>query len=240
LGGLFTSGLENSIRTTVFIDGYNLYYGRLRNTPFKWLDIVALVRRIVRTQDGRFDVQYVHYFTAPAKEAFATHRKDSVIAQQSCHRALSAEYEAPLLQVTLGTHSYSKNGTWMPRYVEGQPCNKNDRVLVWKLEEKQTDVNLALAMYRACAQNTCDQVVVCSNDSDVEPVLKAIREDFPAIKIGVITPVAPTDKVRRFSASLAAQADWVRRTISDEELAASLLPNLVATKKKPVQKPGHW
>ncbi len=28
--------------TAVYIDGYNLYYGRIRGTAFKWLDVVAL------------------------------------------------------------------------------------------------------------------------------------------------------------------------------------------------------
>jgi hypothetical protein len=30
-----------------YIDGFNLYYGALKGTPYKWLDIVALARRLV-------------------------------------------------------------------------------------------------------------------------------------------------------------------------------------------------
>ncbi len=89
-------------------------------------------------------------------------------------------------------------------------------------------------------QGLCEQVVVCSNDSDVEPVLAAIREDFPQMQIGVITPAAPDQADRRFSRSLAQQAHWVRRHITNEELAASQLPHQVPTNKAPVKKPEHW
>lgn len=195
---------------------------------------------IIRIQHGGYELHQVHYFSAPAKEAFASHGKESVIAQQSYLRALEAKYPKPDFQITLGNHSFDKDGSLLPRYVEGQKYDKADRVRVWSLEEKQTDVNLALAMYRACCKGTCEQVVVCSNDSDVEPVLKAIREDFPHIQIGVITPVRPGSDDRRFSTSLAKQAHWVRRHITDEELAAAQLPAQVATKKKPARKPEHW
>jgi uncharacterized LabA/DUF88 family protein len=221
---VFSHLAEGNIRTHVYIDGYNLYYGRLRGTPYKWLDVVALMKNIVKVQHGSFDVQAVHYFSAPAKEAFATHRKDSVVAQQTYHRALIARHSEPMFKMTLGNHSF----------------DRRDRVRVWSLEEKQTDVNLALAMYRACAKSLCEQVVVCSNDSDVEPVLAAIREDFPEVAIGLITPASPNDEHRRFSKSLAKHAHWVRRHISDDELQASQLPHNVPTKKKPASKPDHW
>jgi hypothetical protein len=34
------------MQTTVYIDGYNLYYGALRGTPYKWLDVVRLFETI--------------------------------------------------------------------------------------------------------------------------------------------------------------------------------------------------
>ena len=29
------------MRTIVYVDGFNLYYGCLKNTPWKWLDLVS-------------------------------------------------------------------------------------------------------------------------------------------------------------------------------------------------------
>jgi len=33
--------------TIVYVDGFNLYYGALKGTPYKWLDIHALSRRLL-------------------------------------------------------------------------------------------------------------------------------------------------------------------------------------------------
>lgn len=74
----------------------------------------------------------------------------------------------------------------------------------------------------------------------MEPVLAAIREDYPEVRIGLITPARPEDEYRRFSKSLAKHSHWVRRYITDEELANAQLPAQVPTRKKPAQKPVHW
>ena len=51
-----------SKRTIIYIDGYNLYYSRLKNTPFKWLDVVALFRdQLLKTQDPTTEVVAVKY-----------------------------------------------------------------------------------------------------------------------------------------------------------------------------------
>ena len=144
-----------------------------------------------------------------------------------------------------GAHSYDNSGTKLPTFVPGQPFDKNVRSHVWKLEEKKTDVNLAMAMYRDAAKGRVDQVVLCSNDSDAEPVLQALREDFPALIIGVVTPVHPPPEAggrmhRGISTSLATQAHWTRKHILDDELARAQMPPRVPTRKKPVDKPAHW
>lgn len=52
------------------------------------------------------------------------------------------------------------------------PIDKTDRVNVWKFEEKQTDVNIALHMYRDAIKQHYTQQVLVSNDSDLELALK--------------------------------------------------------------------
>lgn len=232
-----------SKRTAVYIDGYNLYYGRLRHTTNKWLDVVALSEALLKVQDPAADLQMVKFFTAPALARFASHGMDSVIAQQSYHRAL-AERHPGRFQLICGTHSIDTNGTLLPTYVEGKPYDKAQRSRVWKLEEKKTDVNIAMEMYRDASKGRYDQVVIISNDSDAEPVLAALREDFAHLVVGVVTPVSPSQPGapahRGVSASLAKYAHWTRKYILDEELAKAQLPNQVPTKKKPIRKPQHW
>lgn len=229
-------------KTAVYIDGYNLYYGRLRGTRFKWLDVVSLFEGLLHRQDPDADLQRVRYFTSPALGRFATHGEASVLAQQDYHRALRALHPRRLL-MTFGHHSMDRGGTWLPEYIAGVSCDRRRRVRVWKIEEKQTDVNLALAMYRDAASGDFEELVVCTNDSDVAPALAAIREDFPNIRLGVVAPRPPAlarERARAASATLAVHADWVVRHLLDEELARTQLPPRIPVRKRAIARPAHW
>ncbi|MDE0133772.1 MAG: NYN domain-containing protein [Acidimicrobiaceae bacterium] len=46
--------------TIVYIDGFNLYYGTVKETPYKWLDLEALCRRLL----PRDNIVKIRYFTA--------------------------------------------------------------------------------------------------------------------------------------------------------------------------------
>lgn len=48
------------MRTIVYVDGFNLYYGLLKGTSFKWLDLPTLFAKLL----PRNDVVLVKYFTA--------------------------------------------------------------------------------------------------------------------------------------------------------------------------------
>ena len=50
-----------TMRTFVYVDGFNLYYGALRGTPWKWLDLPALFAKVLQP---RHDILKVKYFTA--------------------------------------------------------------------------------------------------------------------------------------------------------------------------------
>nr|WP_297532777.1 hypothetical protein [uncultured Roseateles sp.] len=86
--------------------------------------------------------------------------------------------------------------------------------------------------------------MVVTNDSDFEPALEAIREDFPHIRIGVVMPIRPAMEGianhRRPCAALAEKADWTLSSLSDDVLSSSQLPNVIPTRKKPIRKPAHW
>lgn len=230
--------------TAVFVDGYNLYYGRIRGTEYKWLDLIKMFEQILHEQDPQTDLFRLNYFTAPALGKFATHGQASVEAQQSYHRALATIYPERFF-ITLGKHSFDRNGTLLPKFIKGSPYDRSERVRVWKLEEKQTDVNLALSMYRAACSSRFKQLVVCSNDSDVAPALEALRQDFPQLTLGVVMPRRPPasddSKHRAASASLEQHAHWTRHHILDSELERAQMPAVIASNgKKPILKPKHW
>lgn len=227
----------------MYVDGYNLYYGRLRGTAFKWLDLVKLFDDLLARRDQNERLIRVHLFTAPALATFASHGSASVEAQGAYHRALKTAH-GERFEAVYGTHSYDRSGTLLPICEPGQPFDRTRRTRVWKLEEKKTDVNLALRMYRDACKGLYDRIILVSNDSDAEPALEALSADFPQIMRGVVMPIRPVvpgePAHRRPSGSLAKQADWTISHLSDEILASAQLPLIVPTKKKPIRKPSHW
>lgn len=234
---------KKTSRTAVYVDGYNLYYGRLRGTCYKWLDIVRLFENVLVERDQNEALVSLKFFTAHALANFAQHGASSVSAQHDYHRALSALY-GDRYRPIYGKHTVDRTGAMLPAFVSGEPFDRHRRVRVWRQEEKQTDVNLALHMFIDAWQDRYDRLVLVSNDSDAEPALKAIREHFPHINIGIIAPIHPVDPARtigrRPSRSLASAADWSIAHLSDSQLQNAQLPALIPTRKKPIRKPSHW
>jgi uncharacterized LabA/DUF88 family protein len=237
---LFHFWSHRLIKTTIYIDGYNLYYSRLKGTQFKWLDLVTLFGdKILLQQDPSAQVVSIKYFTAPVKASYARHGQNSEHAQTQYLRALKAKYP-DLIQIIQGFHIFQP--TALPTFVPNAQPSKAQVSRIWMIEEKQTDVNIALHAYRDAARGHSDQVVICSNDSDIEPALRMIREDVPNIKIGLVMPLRENakDDGKVPNKRLTPLAHWVRRYIKDEELEKSQLPINVPTKKKPASKPAHW
>ncbi len=229
------------MRTAIYIDGYNFYYSRLKSTPYKWLDVVALFRDVILAQQSpQSSVSSIKFFTAPVKASYARHGVASEQSQTQYHRALISRYSG-LIEVIQGFHIFEP--TKLPVFLKGQQPNKTDRQKVWLIEEKQTDVNIALHLYRDAIRGEFDQLVICSNDSDMEPALSWIKLDAPYVTLGLVMPLAPPkdSKVKGVpNKRLTALADWVRHYVLDEELARSQLPEIVPTRKKPARKPAYW
>lgn len=221
------------MRTIAYVDGYNLYHGRLKHTQFKWLDLRGLLASILRIQDPSTQLVDVKLFTASIKARFARRGQQSTTAQKTYHRALIASG----VQLIFGRFTLSEE--WLPRFEEGRTLNRDNRVGVWVLGEKQTDVQLALHVYRDAAITDCEQMVICTNDSDLAPALEFLREDYPEIKIGIVLPRPPELQARK-SKTLQELAHWTRDHILDMELAAHQFPDRVPTRKRPADKPEHW
>lgn len=228
------------MRTAFFVDGYNLYYGLLHGSPHKWLDLPGLLSAILAIQDPAAELTSVTYYTAPVIARLATRGQASNEAQGRYIRALQAKG----VSIVFGAHRLAKG--FAPRFVEGQPASRSNQVAIWQLEEKETDVNLALGMYRAACfseQLQIEQIVLVSGDTDLGPALAAIRADFPHICLGVILPHrAEVGKLlREPPGSLRTHAHWMRRYISEAELAGYQLPLKVPLPKKPaIVKPDYW
>ncbi len=228
------------MRTAFFVDGYNLFYGLLGNSPFKWLDLPSLLASITHEIEPQSETAEINYFTAPVQPSLATRGHQSKHAQDTYIRALKASG----VNVFMGRHRLDHRKA--PRFISrAVPASRTDQVDIWNLEEKETDVRIGIGMYRLAAKQHCrggkqvDQIVLVSGDTDMTPALEALREDFPALKVGIILPHRKGLE-DRVAGSLKKNADWMRRSISEAELAACQFPDRVPTKKKPAIKPDYW
>lgn len=224
------------MKTTLYIDGYNLYYGALRGSPYKWLDIVQLFTKLTKERSPDADIIAVKLFTAPVRIRFANHGEASQKSQRDYYKALEQLY--PKFSIILGYFNPTEG--WYPRYQT--PVDRSDTIRAWNLEEKQTDVNIALHLYRDVAKGDTEQCVLVSNDSDLIPALEAIREDFPNAKIGSIIPIIKKDQglERQPNKGILKHSDWVRSYINEQELKDYQLPEMIPTKKKALFKPKYW
>lgn len=230
------------MQTSFFIDGYNVFYGLLAGTPYKWLDLPSLLHAITHENDPRSQVAEIHYFTSPVKPTLATRGLQSKQAQDTYVRALKARG----VQVHWGRHRLDHR--LAPRFVSRDvPASRQDQVDIWNLEEKETDVRIGIAMYRLAAkqcwapgaEDRIQQLVLVSGDTDMTPALEAIREDFPHLRIGIILPHRKGSD-RTPPGSLRNSADWMRHHIATEDLEAHQFPARVHTHKKPADKPDYW
>ena len=48
------------MKTFVYVDGFNLYYGAVKDTPYKWLDINKLCQLLLPNRP----ISRIKYFTA--------------------------------------------------------------------------------------------------------------------------------------------------------------------------------
>lgn len=228
------------MKAIVYVDGYNFYYGCLKHSTDKWLDIYKLFSQfILKAQCPQITDIIIKFFTAPIHAKVATHGQQAQIAQQNYQRALTTLYPQ---QVQIISGYYSLEKAKLLAYK--QPPDKNDRLEVWKLEEKQTDVNIALTAYRDAIKGLVDILVFVSNDTDLEPALSAIRQDMgQTIQIGIVIPLRqpePHKPKRPPNQRLSKYANWTRDYLTHDELANSHLPLKIPTSKKTIFKPDYW
>jgi hypothetical protein len=229
------------LRTTCFVDGYNLFYGLLGGTQYKWLDLQALLTHILRVEDPSSTLEAVSFFTSGVKPSLATRGIASKEAQDTYLRALIARG----VHVFYGRHQLESGKA--PRFIDkNTPASRANLVEIWKLEEKETDVHIAISMYRLAARQSAlppeqriEQLVLVSADTDMTPALRAIHEDFPELRLGVILPHREGIQ-RTVPGSLKQYAHWMRNVVTNVELAEHQFPPRVSTRKKPADKPDYW
>lgn len=234
------------VKTRIYIDGYNLYYGCLKGTSLKWLDLLKLFKEYILPSvyaeiEGQkvvpdLDDLSIKYFTAEILEK-ASKAPDSLDCQKRYLRALS-NWSSGQMEIIKGRYSLIEaRAKQIDLENPKLPPNQCMDVDIWKLEEKKSDVNLALHLLKDALLEGVQHVVVVTNDTDIEPALSMIRQ-LSNVVVGLVVPT--TDHKRNPNAELAEKAHWVRRHITLDELKRSELPRVVHGTRRASSKPESW
>lgn len=211
------------MRTHVYIDGFNFYYGAVRNTEFKWLNF----RQLAETIFPEDDILKIYYFTARINPHCDDLNRSN--RQAAYFRALNTisgleicygEFRSRTRYLPLA-HPVPE----LPKYVE-----------VRYSEEKETDDTLATRPLLDGFNEKYEQAVVISNDGDFVSALKCVKEC-----LGLrVTLVNPDLKSKRSSPQeLADAATYVKRLRMSHPRKCQF-PNAVEDSKGLLTKPDNW
>ena len=212
------------MRTYIYIDGFNFYYGAVKDTPYKWLNFKKLFESLLAPVH---QILSIKYFTAIVTGKIDP---DQPIRQKTFIRALRKFI--PEISVYYG--EFLSHNVFKPL---AYPIDQNTFgkkikfVNVIKTEEKGSDVNLAVHLLNDAWLDHYDCAVVVSNDSDLAESLRLVKEQHKK-KIGLITPgkTHPSRELLKY-------ADFTKR-IRKGVLGASQLPDPIPGTT--IHKPKVW
>ncbi len=205
-------------RSIVYIDGFNLYYGALKGTQHKWLNLERFFHYL-RSDD---DIQRIRYYSALLSGPRG--------ARQEIY--LKAIATLPLVSVSLGRFKAKQV------HCRVGACQHAGNRIFQAPEEKHTDVNIAVDMLDDAYQCACERMVLVSGDSDLVPGLNRVKARFPSIELIVYVP--SRNPVRGAAVELRASAD------KDRTLPLNLLPKAQFPASVPdgsggvIRKPQGW
>ena len=166
-------------RTIIYVDGFNLYY-RLKNTPYKWLNLQKLSEVYLNLK--QHNIMKIKYFTAPVKGTV-----DNPLNITRQHIYLRALKTLPNLEIIFGQFKKRQVTGLKCHYEQGRYTESDELVTVSKWEEKESDVNIAAHIVADAFKDRFDCSVLMSNDTDLKTPLGYIKEDLKK-SVGIISP----------------------------------------------------
>ena len=208
-----------SLKMNVYVDGFNLYYGALKKTPYKWLDLSGLCNLLLPHDT----INRIRYFTA--RVSSYAHDPDAPNRQQVYLRAL-----ATLPIVTIHYGHFLANTAWMP--LAASPTIPPQMVHVRKTEEKGSDVNLATYLLRDAFVGDYEGAALITNDSDLLEPIKIVRAEL-GLTVGLLNPHPTPSKV------LVREASFIK-LIRPGLLAKCQFPSPIRSAGGGIHKPASW
>jgi len=209
-------------RVLALIDGFNSYHSIAENPAhtrhknsidlrqYKWVNLRKLMECFLAKDEELVDVVYF--------SAYAFWKQDRVIRHQTYVRALRSAGVKPVIS------------KFKKKTKKCKSCGK-----VYKTyEEKQTDVQIAVHLFKGGMNDSHDKAMLVTGDSDIIPAVDAVKEKLPMKEIKILfPPLRVSDSLKQVSDSYA--------KIRQSHLAASQFPDEIDLGNDiKIVKPKEW
>ena len=212
---------DQRLITNVYIDGFNLYYRALRDTPFKWL----VLRKLAGTLFPQDTIHQVCYFTA-----LLNPRPDDPLKPRRQFIYLRALATLPEFEVYYGAFRSGTKRCPLAEPVPGLPAY----VLVRDSEEKGSDVNLATRLLADGFNREYGQAVVVSNDADFAGAMRYVRDGL-GLRVTLVNP----DPKNTSPGDLSNAATYLKR-LWKSHLRRSQFLGTLTDEVGAITKPANW
>ncbi|OGO71943.1 MAG: hypothetical protein A2Z37_03050 [Chloroflexi bacterium RBG_19FT_COMBO_62_14] len=207
-------------KTYVYVDGFNLYYGALKDTAYRWLNI----RRMCELLLQGYSIAGIKYFTARVSA-----RKDDPEKPTRQQMYLRALRTLPDLEIIYG--SFLSHDVMIPL---AEPPRGGPRFAkVTRTEEKGSDVNIATHLMHDAYQHNFESAVLITNDSDLLEPIRIVRHEL-GLEVGILNPHRHTP-----SRVLTKHASFIKQ-IRGGTLRESQFPHTLRDDKGEFHKPPGW
>ena len=202
-------------RVSFFIDGFNVFHSLDSHEEYhkyKWLDYSALAKCFVSSTDTITDI---YYFTAYAHWDTAKKERHQLLIRALTMKGIKIVF-----------------GKFKIRDKRCRICHKDYKTF----EEKQTDVNMSIKLFQCAHNDTFDTGILVTGDSDILPAVLAVKESFPAKRIGLVIPIG------RSAEEMKNACDFHMK-IKEKHLKNSQFPDPIiidAGKNIVINRPKNW
>lgn len=211
------------MKLNVYVDGFNLYYGSLKGTSYRWLNLESYLHQ----EFPRDTILQIRYFTALVKAKSSKSGQD--IRQQTYLRALGT-----LGTVEIHYGHYLSSKVSMP--LANPPAGGPYMAQVLKSEEKGSDVNIATYMLCDAFRGNCEGQVLVSNDSDLQEPVRIVTTELN-LPVTILHPLSGN----RYPSNVLRKVATRSLTVTRHFLGSSQFPNsLMDAAGRTITKPPQW
>ena len=209
--------------TNFYIDGFNLYFRALKDTPHRWLDLQRLAEALFPEDT----VHRICYFTA--RISARPNNPGQGRRQQVYLKALST---LPNCEIQFGR--FRSGAQWRP--LANPIPGVSPYVHVLDSVEKGSDVNLATRLLVDGFNGEYEQAVVISKDADFAAAMKYVRDGL-GLSVTLVNP--DSDPHATTPRDLVNAATRVKR-LWKTHLRQSQFPDSLPDEKGLITKPIGW